>query len=212
MRTILTGIILNILLFGTSYSDEPVRSTGIGVRATYMNFTNSIAEIQVIDYGRQANVNMGGAGGWLYLFSRIDYNTFIELSFGGIGRVEHASVNWYGRTVEAEAITPLLIGLKYNLLHHKNPSAIQPYFAFGVGPYWITHVTEREDFGMEEVNVSTSSKRGGYLGGGFNFVLTSWVALNFDFKYHFISFNVNDEYSAPEYGIGVQFMWGRYIK
>ncbi len=212
MRTILNVIALSLFLVGASYSDEPVRYVGIGVRATYMNFSNTVSEIRVIDYGRETHVNAGGAGGCLYLFSRIDDNTFVELSFGTVGKVEQETENWYGESMEAEAITPLLIGLKYNLLHHQNPSGFQPYIAFGAGPYWITHVIAREDFFEEEVTLKTESNRGGYLGGGFNFMLTNWAAINFDLKYHFISFNVNHEHSGPEYGIGLQFMWGRFIK
>ena len=114
--------------------------------------------------------------------------------------------------MDADVITPLLIGLKYNLLNHQNPSAFQPYIAFGAGPYWITHVTARDELYKEEVTLKTDSHRGGYLGGGFNFILTNWAAINFDLKYHFINFNVNHEYSGPEYGIGLQFMWGHFVK
>ncbi|MBD3289666.1 hypothetical protein GF337_12745, partial [candidate division KSB1 bacterium] len=161
MRTIFIVIALSLLLVGASYSEQPVRSTGIGFRATYMNFSNTSSEVRVIDYGRESYVNLGGAGGWLYLFSRIDYNAFVELSFGAVGKVEQATENWYGESVDAEAITPLLIGLKYNLLHHESQNAFQPYIAFGAGPYWITHVSAREEFHQEEVSLKTETNRGG---------------------------------------------------
>ena len=62
----------------------------------------------------------------------------------------------------------------------------------------------------DEVKIETKLRRGGYLGGGANFLLSDWFAINFDVKYHFIDFSKNHDNSGYEYGIGVSFMWGKY--
>jgi hypothetical protein len=43
-------------------------------------------------------------------------------------------------------------------------------------------------------------------------MLTSWFGINFDARYHFINFDVNDVRSGWEYGLGVIFAWGKYKK
>lgn len=62
----------------------------------------------------------------------------------------------------------------------------------------------------EEVTINSKLKAGGYAGGGLDFMLTSWFGLNLDVKYHFVDFNSNSDFSGYEYGLGLQFMWGKY--
>ena len=81
---------------------------------------------------------------------------------------------------------------------------------FGGGPYFLTDIRVRETFYDEEVNISTVLKPGVYAGGGLDFMLNSWFGLNFDVKYHVIDFDVSHEQTGFEYGLGIQFMWGRF--
>jgi len=189
---------------------KKLKSTGIGVRLSYWNMSDEPTHVTVSDYGANTAVNIGGAGAWLCFFSRINYNTFIEFSLGGIAKVREEEHSYISTDVEVTAITPLLLGLRYNLFSLQSQSALQPFVCFGAGPYWISNVNVKERLYEDEVRVNTEFKRGGYAGGGFNFVLNSWLAVNFDVKYHFIDFNVNQEYSGYEFGMGLNFMWGSY--
>ncbi|MDZ7262330.1 MAG: porin family protein [candidate division KSB1 bacterium] len=204
-----TLVILSFSLSKT-FAQTKVRSTGIGLRGSYWKMSNHSAHIIVTDHGERSAVSVGGIGGWLYFFSRYNNNAFFEFSLGGIATVKEESIDYWKENVDVSTITPLLLGVRYNLFSIQSQSALQPYFTFGGGPYWITDVMVREKLYDDEVTVKTSLKRGGYAGGGFNFMLSSWFAVNFDVKYHFINFNIKHDKSGFDYGLGVSFMWGQY--
>jgi len=198
------------LSFTELFAQSEVKSTGIGVRGSYWKMSNKPTQIVVKNYGEDATVNIGGAGGWLYLFSRINYNLSLELSVGATARVEEETNDYHNTEADVFTIMPVLLGLRYDLFSPQNRTSLQPYIAFGAGPYWMTNVFVKEQFDEEEVTLNTDLERGGYVGGGFNFMLSDWFAVNFDVKYHFIDFNVNHEYSGYEYGLGISVMWGKY--
>ena len=208
---IVTVVVSIVVLFSLNVFAQPdVKSTGIGLRGSYYQLSNGVSEITVLNNDENSSVNVGGGGGWIYLFSRVNNNLFIELSIGGIGHVEEETNNYCENNVDVSAITPLLLGLRQELLSPLNQSTLRPYFSFGAGPYWISDVIVRENCYSEEVSVKTTLMRGGYAGGGFDFKLCSWLAVNFDVKYHFIDFNKKHELSGFDYGLGVCIMWGSY--
>ena len=113
--------------------------------------------------------------------------------------------------VEVSSMIPLLMGLRYNVLRLRNPSAIQPYVTFGGGPYWLFDISARDEWGLnEEVAIKSKTLAGVYGGGGMYFNIASWLAFNFDIKYHFINFDPNHDYSGFEFGMGFGILWGRY--
>jgi len=168
--------------------------------------------IRVNDGDESASVNLGGAGCWLYLFSRINENVFMEISIGAIGTVTGEKNTDIEDNIDATAMIPLLVGLRYNLMSPLSSSSIQPYFTFGAGPFWTMTAKVRDFDDTEEVTLINDIERDGYIGGGFDFMLTNWCAFNFDAKYHFMDFNVHHELSGIEYGLGIKFMWGRFSK
>jgi len=196
----------------SSYSSvsAQVRSTGIGLRGTYWNMNNRPAHVIVTNHDDFSAVEVGNGGGWIFLFSRIDEQTFFEFSLGAIGSVESVSHDGFRNDVNVTAVTPVLLGFRHNLFSMRSRSALQPYIAYGAGPYWLHDIKVREDLYEDEAIVKSKLKPGAYAGGGMNFMATSWFGLNFDVKYHFIDFNVNHDISGFEYGLGFSFMWGRY--
>ena len=206
-----------VLIFTLSFSNlvaqtkqKKLKSTGIGFRLSYWNMSDEPTHVTVSDYGENTAVNIGGAGAWLYFFSRINYNAFIEFSIGGIAKVREEQHSYSSTDVEVTAITPILLGFRLDLFSPQSQSALQPYVCFGAGPYWLSNIDVKERLYEDEVTVNTKFKRGGYAGGGFNFILSSWLAVNFDVKYHFIDFNIHQENSGYEFGMGLNFMWGSY--
>ena len=189
---------------------QNVKSTGIGLRCSYYDMTNGPMEVSVINHGQHTKANVGGGGGWLYLYSRVGDNLFLEINVGAVGEVREETHNYNESKIDVSAITPILLGLRQELLSPYNQSNLRPYFSFGAGPYWISDVIVREDSFSEEVSVNTILERGGYLGGGFDFKLCSWLAFNFDAKYHFIDFDKKHELSGVDYGLGFTIMWGNY--
>jgi hypothetical protein len=171
---------------------------------------NGPAQIIVTNYGDYRAVDVGNGGGWIFFFSRVDQQTFFEFSLGAVGSVKSETHHDFGEDIDVTAITPVLLGFRHNLFSYYSQSALQPYIAYGAGPYWLHDITVRERFYGDEAIVRSKIKPGAYAGGGMNFMMASWFGLNFDVKYHFIDFNVNHDYSGFEYGLGFSFMWGRY--
>jgi len=196
----------------SSYSSvsAQTRSTGIGLRGTYWNMNNGPAHIIVTDRDDYSAVDVGNGGGWIFLFSRLDEQTFFEFSLGAIGNVESVSREGVRENVDITAVTPVLLGFRHNLFSIYSRSALQPYLAYGAGPYWLHDIKVREDRYEDEAIVKSKLKPGAYAGGGMNFMAASWFGLNFDVKYHFVDFNVNHDISGFEYGLGFCFMWGRF--
>jgi len=210
MKPKIIMLVIVLLLIPLFVSAQNLKSTGIGLRGSYYQMTNGTMEVSVINHGQRTKADVGDGGGWLFLNSRVGDNLFLELSIGAIGEVQEETNNFYKSEVDVSVITPVLLGLKQEFLSPYNQSTLRPYFSFGAGPYWISDVLVREDPLSEEVSVKTNLERGGYLGGGFDFKLCSWLSVNFDAKYHFIDFNKKHELSGVDYGLGFTIMWGNY--
>lgn len=189
---------------------QNLKSTGIGLRGSYYKMSNGATDITVLNHGEYTSAHVDGGGGWLYFYSRINPNLFIEFSLGAVGQVNEETSAFYETEADVNAMTPVLLGLRHELFSPNNQSGLRPYLSLGGGPYWITNVIVREGGLDEEVTVRTSQLRGGYLGGGFDFRLFDWLALNFDVKHHFIDFNKNHEMSGLDYGFGITIMWGSF--
>lgn len=210
MKAVTIGIVFILLFSVNLFAQREVKSTGIGLRGTHWNMTNDPSQIIVTEHWNHTSVSTGSGGVWLYLISRLNYNTLFELSLGAVGKVDEESYYDTHTNVDVSAVTPILFGLRLELVSPKSQSALKPYLSLGGGPYWFSTIQVEERMYEDEVKIETKLRRGGYLGGGANFLLSDWFAINFDVKYHFIDFSKNHDNSGYEYGIGVSFMWGRY--
>ena len=210
MKIVTISTIFIILFSVNLLAQREVKSTGIGLRGTYWKMTSDPSQITITEHWNHTSVSTGSGGVWLYLISRLNYNMLFELSLGAIGKVEEETIYYTHTDVDVFAVTPILFGLRLELVSPESRSALKPYLSLGGGPYWFSTVQVEERLYEEEVKIETNLKRGGYLGGGANFLLSDWFAINFDVKYHFIDFSKKHENSGYEYGIGVSFLWGRY--
>ncbi len=203
------------LVFGATLLAAPLlaqgvsRSSGIGMRVSYWNIANTPTRIQMSESGQRSVVDIAGVGSSFYFFSRLNGNWFLELSLGAVANIHTESDNPAITNEDVSAIIPFLFGLRYDLLSSRFTSSFQPYIAGGGGPYWSTAVTVRNNLTGEEVSSESDLRYGAYAGGGVNILLSSWLALNFDTKYHFVDFQVDQVSSGPEFGLGFVFMWGR---
>ena len=206
-------LLLLILLFfiPNSYlsAQGMARSTGLGLRVGFWNITGHPTRISASDYGNKATVDVGGVSTWLYFFSRAKDNWFLEFSLGGVGGVHSETSTYQVESAEFSGIVPFLFGLRYDLFSTRLPSSLQPYLTGGAGPYWISSVKTNDLLTGGEASVQSNIKYGAYLGGGMNLLLASWIALNFDWKYHFVDFRFEEQYSGLEFGLGFSFMWGK---
>jgi len=212
-----TYIILFVLIL-TVFLSNPIlakkltlRSAGIGCRGSYWRMNDTPTELKVVSNWDRTVVDVGGGGGWLYFLSRMNERWLAEFSLGAVGEVEVTENHFDGEDVAGSVITPILFGARYELFSATNTNAFKPYLNFGGGPYWFHDYRAKSDYYDEaEVTVNTKLKSGAYAGGGVNFMLTSWLGINFDMRYHFINLNVKHPRSGFEYGLGLNVMWGNF--
>ena len=101
---------------------------------------------------------------------------------------------------------PFLFGLRRHLTPPLGLTAIQPYYAFGAGPYLAISISEWEEEDREEATMR--SHIGAFAGGGVQFLLGSWIGVNLDVRYHAFDLKLDHEFSDWEYGLGLTLMWG----
>ncbi len=192
------------------------RANGIGLRASYWNVGNQ--SIRWSGTTRQSAFEISGVGGWLNYFSRVSDHWYLDFNLGAIARVKGDEGDSSNADVQVSVLVPFLFGARYDLLPTKVSSAFQPYLAAGLGPYWNNSLQVRNRETGEDFTGEGKIQLGGYAGGGLNLVMTSWLAWNFELKYHFIGVRTHGDFekisyakntSGFEFGLGLAFMWGR---
>lgn len=202
-------IFLTVILSSVSGAEAQgiTRSRGFGIRAGFWKTAKSNALINV----NGTSVEVSGVGGWLYYSSRVGPEWFYELHFGAFASAiinEFQSDSLTFQDEDVTVIMPFLFGLRHDIFSANNFGGLQPYISFGAGPYWITNVDVPVAGGRVET-VDSGLQGGAYAGGGVNLALTSWFAFNLDLKYHFVDFKFGKDFSGPEFGFGVNLMWGQ---
>jgi len=203
-------IMVTTFLITTKISAQGMsRSKGLGFRVGFWNITNHPTRVSTSGYGSTGSVDVGGAGAWIYFFSRFHQSWFLEFSLGTFGGVHQEHAGYLVKNLEATAIMPFLLGFRYDILSMKLPSLIQPYISGGTGPYWIFFAKQENPQINSVETVESSLKYGAYAGLGTNILLSSWAAINFDLKYHFVDFKFEKQQSGLEFAFGFSFMWGK---
>lgn len=210
VKIVVIGTVFMLFLYVNLFAQREVKSTGIGFRIDYWKMSSDPTRIIVSDFGEHTVVNTGSGGVYVSLLSRLNHTTVFELSLGALGEADEETHHYTDSEVNALAIIPILFGVRMELISPESQIALKPYASLGAGPYWFSNINVVDRINDQEVTVDTKVKRGGYLGGGANFLLTDWLAINFDVKYHFINFNVKHEYSGFDYGLGLSVSWGRF--
>jgi outer membrane protein W len=203
-------VTLGLLNGAKAWSQENLYTTGIGLRASYYKMKGYASQVFIHDHDYYSDVNIGGFGGSLFLFSRINENFCFEITLGAIGHVEEQTVFLNEEEVDVSAINPLLFGVRFEPGRSYSPQNLAPYISAGAGPYWISDIQVRDTDFEDEVRIHTQVKHGGYFGAGLNFNVTDGFAINFDLKYHMINLDLNHENSGFEYGIGFHVAWGEF--
>ena len=214
MRTRKIAWLTSILLytFLESLCGQGVtRPHGIGLRPSFWSMSDNTFGFNLsAGAGRVGGqVNVSGIGSWLFFFSRVNQHLFMQFELGAVGTAHSEGVNLEESDTDISTIIPILVGLRYDLLSGRSTSRLQPYLACAAGPYWSTAFSVKNEGSQETIFGESKQKYGGYIGGGVNLLLSNWMAINFDTRYHFIDGRVNSEYSGMEYALGLCLMWGR---
>jgi hypothetical protein len=191
-------------------AENSVKSAGIGLRTSFWDLPGVSNRVVARPLDGEDWIDFGGTGGHIYLLSRIADRMMLELNFGSVGTIKGVHRWSEDNDFDLTAVIPMTLGIRYDLLPLHHRSGARPYLAAGAGPYIIARATVRESWFEDEVTTEWDGHKGAYLGFGVDYRLTGWLGLNLDARHHFVDLNANNDYSGTEYGIGFQFMWGRY--
>lgn len=192
------------------------RANGISLRASYWNVGNQ--SLRWSGTTQNSAFEISGVGGWLNYFSRVSDHWYLDFNLGAIARIKGESNFSTNTEADISVLVPFLFGARYDLLPTKISSAFQPYLAAGLGPYWNNSLQVRNPATGEEFTGEGKIQLGSYAGGGLNLVMTSWLAWNFEMKYHFVGVRTHGDLekissdknaSGFEFGLGLAFMWGK---
>jgi outer membrane protein W len=202
--------LLLLALLAPAFLYGQYKSTGIGVRGAYYSSGDQEMEFVSVEYDRYSTGTNVGAGGSLFIFSRVSDHFLIEFTVGGLARVNTESKVCFDEEVEVFSAVPMLVGAKYDILPLNSKSNLRPYLSIGPGAYILSDVFVKSKFGVDHGYVKTSVRGGMHAGAGFNFFFTETFGLNFETKYHMVDFNPDHNRSGYELGLGLVFMWGDY--
>ena len=210
------GLITTCLLLAQAlYAQNYTRAKGIGLRGSFWRSENGdLGTVQAgVGEDMRANISFSGLGASLYYFTRSSPRHFYELGLGSIANAEISTSLLAGENVDFSGVAFLNFGMRRDLLAIKNESSLRPYFTFGLGSYWLFtsdiqsgNILQRK---TNDIKLTTAFKTGTYAGGGLNMYLASWLAFNFDFRYHFVDFKATQNYSGPVFSIGLNLLWGK---
>jgi hypothetical protein len=211
-RNLFYILLLFILTASNIFAQGVSRSNGAGFRMNFWNITGRPMKIDLTAGEENPNVDISGAGGTLFFFTRIHNNLFFDLNFEAVASVQTIPGSVNNDSSRVNVVLPILLGVHYDVLPSHLSSSVQPYVSLGLGPYWVQNVQgDIANDNPDNVSGSIESEflYGGYAGLGANILFTDWVALNVDLKYHMVELNANSIYSGIDFGLGVSFMWGQ---
>lgn len=208
----MVAILMTTLLFSNVSGQARLKASGISFRGSYMNVNSEGSIVSVSHRHSDVEVMNGHAGGWLTFYSRMNERLTLELGLGALGQVEVHSDSYYDDDVDVSGVFPVVLGVRYDLLDPYSTGALRPYISGSAGPYWVSRVKVRDHFAGydDDVSIKAELKPGLNVGGGLFFHMSSWFALNMDFKYHLVNFDPDNDFSGLEFGFGLAFFWGTY--
>ncbi len=210
LKTLLIACFLVGLTLSSSVQAQQLAARGIGFRGNYWDVVQGSGEILVRNYNGFSEIDVSGYGGSFYFFSRANETITYEFSVGGIGAVEVKEEFFNGENVDAVAVVPILFGVRTSFLGPNSRSALQPYAQFGGGAYVVSDIRVRDRFfDHEEVSVDSEARPGAYAGFGLDFMFNRHFGINWDMKYHWVDFEREGLDNGYQFGLGLNFAWGR---
>lgn len=197
-------------------AQNAARNNGGGLSVGYWNMNNRA--LRFSSSAGQSSFDLSGVGVWVNYFSRLTPHWYLDFSLGAFASAQGEQTNFETvENVDATAVIPFVFGLRYNLLPPRLTTSFQPYLKAGLGPYWTSSFQITEAATGEETNFEGKMQSGACAGGGINFILSNWSALNLELKYQFVDVKLKSpggmsygkEFSGLEFALGFNLMWGR---
>lgn len=187
------------------------RSHGLGFRLSFWNMADQTFRLNLDTAPARGSVDLAGVGFWLSYHSRIQRNWFMQFDLASVATIHSEFSTENEGDADVSAVVPILLGVRHYPMADRLRGALQPYWGAGAGPYWVSQFDVQERAQSTNVTLSGTSQviYGGYASAGAHLLFTSWLALTFDSKYHFVDWRSKGTYSGPEFGLGLTVMWGK---
>lgn len=156
----------------------------------------------------EANGFMGGIS-YEHLF--LDNMALTFFAGGMLASVEtYATVR--GTTTETAVVVPVLFGLKYYFVGLTSNPSVRPFARAAVGPFTGEQEKTEEDFGRVVVEDRSESTIGGQIGAGVDFMMNSFMMMEFGLGYNLMSdfdrpIGGSRNYSGPQFNFGMSFVF-----
>lgn len=143
-------------------------------------------------------------------------NLAVAFSFAVLTAEASTRVGSSGVSTHSVSVIPVMLGVRYYLPRSTYRTSWRPYLAASVGPY--VGVEAKTEVGWQVVEESrTEASFGGHLGGGLDIQLSRSLMMGANVGYNLMtdfsdSLGGRKNYSGPEFGIGISFLFGRGIE
>jgi len=189
-------------------------STGLNLGLGFWNMGNEAGSFSYRRKGEREYFKTPGGGFRVSFTSRTSEKWTFELELSAFWQAEGESftsdAGEESEKVDRKVVIPLLFGAQWDLLDLNSRSKIRPYLTGGGGPYWIADIKSVDEFDEPVDEIEGALKLGAYLGGGVTFLPLRNFGLNFNVRYHFVNFDIQNDVSGIEFGVGLNIMWGNF--
>lgn len=132
------------------------------------------------------------------------------ISVGVLDAEASTSASGAGVETETAAVMPILFGAKYSPALSSRRSSVRPYLSGAAGPYLGFATNSRAGVGVSNETISEVAF-GFRAMGGADWFLSAHVVLGVGVGYHFVtnfdeSIGTEDNYSGPEFSVGIGFV------
>jgi len=195
-----------LLLLSSTLWGQANRSSGIFLRGGFWDVGKSEPVISVNAMG---DVSVNRFSGWLVFVSKISEDRFWELSFGATGKIKTYANAYYNDDVHVASLAPILLGIRRYFHVGDFNYPLQPYYCYGGGFNLETDIRVLDGYQDDETTIHSRVKPSLYAGGGLNFHLSEWLAINIDGRYHWINFEKDHRFNGFDFTFGFGIFWGK---
>ena len=195
-------LLMVLLLSIVASAQNGLRSKGITLRYGSLKSDEMFSRFPYLN----ANIQ-GYAGTWISYYSRIRGGWFWEIQTGVQLGTGNDTVDGQLVSLDGDFMFPLLFGFRYFPLAWQGNQRLQPFISFAGGNYWLNTITLSGTPGAF-LTTSTFSDAGVACGGGAQFSITDWVAVQTDLRYHLVNFSPSQRNSGMELGLSLAFSFG----
>lgn len=208
-KNIIIALLFIFAFAHLTFADGLYRSKRINLNAGLME--DMSANVTTMPGHVETNVDGSGGVGTLGIGTHINESLWGEFRIGYHSIEAGTKTTWYGEKNHAVGLIPIMVGVR-NYLLNEYDSGFQPYISLITGP--VVGMEAKQEAGLVTTNETTTQTTfGSRVGGGVDFLFTSWFGIEFDGGYIFMNdfkepLSGQDNYNGWDASVGITFFWG----